>query len=215
MMMKISIEYEDTECLVVNKPRHLRTISNKEPSLLHWAGSTYGCDVPRNGIVHRLDKGTCGLLIIAKSLAFFNHITDQFRKRLVKKTYACLVHGSVQRMGGMINTRIKQNNKYLRSYICIRGKEALTYYRVERKAGDYSQLTVKIVSGRMHQIRIHLFSIGHPIVGDQKYCKDIYRDQNSLLLQAYDLKFKSLDGRSIHVVIPIDHYIQLLKPDNN
>ncbi len=180
----MNIIYEDKNVLVINKPAGLlvhsshllRTDLKKvsgsvlgESTLVDWLIKRYPeiktvGDEPklRPGIVHRLDKDTSGIMIVAKNQPSFEYLKNQFQERLVKKTYLALVEGNLKKENGKIETPIKRFTK---------SREATTEYKVVEKFQDYSLLEVYPKTGRTHQIRLHLKSIGHPIVCEKLYAR--------------------------------------------
>lgn len=210
--MFIPIVYEDEDILVINKPAnfltHPKSKKDESESVAGWLIEKYsniknvGEDPLRPGIVHRLDKNTSGLLILAKTQSAFLYLKKLFQERKIEKKYISMVHGSLKEKNGIIKSPIgkigaKQTTRiYGKKELKI--KEAITEYRVLKKLGDYSLLEVSPKTGRTHQIRIHLNSIGHPVVGDNLYGKK--KDEfnlNRLFLHAIYLKFISPSGRAI------------------
>jgi 23S rRNA pseudouridine1911/1915/1917 synthase len=200
----LDVVYEDDDLLVVNKPAGLVV----HPSPGHWSGTlvnallardtVYGgiAGVERPGIVHRLDRDTSGLLIVAKSDAAQASLMAQLKARRVKKTYLALVQGSVQAAVGRVEAPIGRDPKNRKRMAVVPdGRPSVTGYRVRERFAGWTLLEVDLVTGRTHQIRVHLAAIGHPVAGDPVYGTGTARrgpeGLERLFLHAWRLVFAS------------------------
>lgn len=217
--MKIDIVYEDKNLLAVNKPAGLlvhsvQGVSSKE-TLVDWLKKHYPSiskvgDDPllRPGIVHRLDRDTSGVILIAKNQDYFNYLKKLFQNHEVKKTYLALVFGKVAGRGGLIDRPIGLKPGTTKRTVFVEDakmiKLAETEYRVKKYLNfdgkDYTFLEVIPKTGRTHQIRVHLASIGHPVVGDSLYGKKVkFEGMNRLFLHAESLEFVKNPGERIKI----------------
>jgi len=187
----IEIIYEDENILVVNKPSGLIVHSDgrtKEPSLSDWVVEHYpetenvgepiklssGEEIKKHGIVHRLDRDTSGVIVIAKNQESFVNLKEQFQERTTEKTYRAIVHGRVKEKEGVIDIPIGKSKRDFRQWLAslkARGKlrEARTEYKVIAQNTDYSYVEVYPKTGRTHQIRVHFKALGYPLVCDELY----------------------------------------------
>lgn len=216
--LPIEILYEDADVIAVNKPAgvvvhagagaHSGTLVNR---LVHHFGtlSQVGGEL-RPGIVHRLDRYTSGVLLVARTDAAHRHLAAQFAGRKIEKTYLALVHGAMPAETGRITTPITRDpGKRVRMTTRLgRGRAAFTQYRVLRRFPGFTYLEVVIGTGRTHQIRVHLASLRHPVVGDQLYGAAARVEGQPPLgryfLHAWRIRFTSPStGRTITVEAPL------------
>lgn len=207
----IEVVYEDSDIIVVNKPKGLvvhpangnwyGTLVNAIMAICKDSLSGIGGEV-RPGIVHRLDKDTSGLLIIAKNDKAHINMSNEIKNRKVKKVYIALVRGIVAENEATINMPIGRSNKDRKKMAVVKnGKEAITHFKVIKRFDKYTLLEVKIDTGRTHQIRVHLSEIGHPVVGDEIYSNGKNEfGVHGQLLHAKSLDFKHpITGKDMHL----------------
>ena len=175
----LEIIYEDNDIIVVNKPKGMvvhpangnpdGTLVNAIMAICKDSLSGIGGEI-RPGIVHRLDKDTSGIIIVAKNDKTYINLSEQIKDHKVKKTYIALVRGIVKENEATINMPIGRSEKDRKKMaVTKKGKEAITHFKVLQRYDNYTLLQVNIETGRTHQIRVHLSQIGYPIVGDEVY----------------------------------------------
>lgn len=214
----VIVVYEDDDLLIVDKPAGLVTHPGPgHPSgtlvnaLLGRPGATYGAiaGVTRPGIVHRLDRDTSGLLMVAKHDRAQRALMAQLKGRRVKKTYLALVHGDVPSSAGRIEAPIGRDARQrTRMAVVADGRPAVTGYRVRERFAGWTLLELDLVTGRTHQIRVHLAAISHPVAGDPVYASGAARrgpaGLDRLFLHAWRLELAAPSGeRRIFVEAPL------------
>ena len=172
--IELEIVYEDEDILIINKPADLVVhpgAGNQDGTLLNaLLAHVPDIDkVPRAGIVHRLDKDTTGLMVVAKTLPAQTHLVDQLQSRVMSREYEALVNGTMV-AGGLVDAPIGRHSTK-RTHMAVRemGKPAVTHYRVIEKFRAHTHVRLKLETGRTHQIRVHMAYIKHPLVGDPAY----------------------------------------------
>lgn len=195
--INLNILYEDDDIIIVNKPAGLvvhpgagnltGTLVN---ALLNHTKNLSTINPLRPGIVHRLDKDTSGLMVVAKNNKAHLYLIKQFSKHDIKKLYIAVVKGKVEFDEGVIDIPIMRHTrdrKKMSVGFTESAKEAKTFYKVIKRTGDYSILELTPYTGRTHQLRVHLAYLGYPILGDKKYAKS--KDNCRLMLHAKLLGF--------------------------
>ena len=176
--LDLDLVYEDEYVVVVNKPSGMvvhpsighgkGTLVN---GLLHAVKDLSGINGQRRpGIVHRIDKDTSGLLMVAKNDLAHESLSDQLKARTVKREYVALVHGVIDHELGKIDAPIGRDGKDRMKYVVVEnGKDAVTHFEVLKRFAEYTLVKCRLETGRTHQIRVHMRYIGHPLVGDPFY----------------------------------------------
>ena len=216
----VEVVYEDNDIIVVNKPKGMvvhpangnpdGTLVNAIMAMCKGSLSGIGGEI-RPGIVHRLDKDTSGLLIVAKNDLAHINMSNQIKDRQVKKIYIALVKGNINEDEATINMPIGRS-KQDRKKMSVRkdGKEAVTHIKVIKRYDKYTLIRVKIDTGRTHQIRVHMAEIGYPVVGDEVYSNG----KNEFNVHGQMLHSTSLDfvhpitGKQMHFEAPLPEYFE-------
>lgn len=212
----IAILYEDPHLVVVNKPPGMVVhpgAGNLKGTLVN--ALLYRCrdlsgigGVLRPGIVHRLDKDTSGVLVVAKTDEAHESLARQFRERSVKKVYITLVYGDMENDDGIVDLPIGRH-PVKRRFMSVRhshGKEAITRWEVIERFGFCTLLRVETLTGRTHQIRVHLKAIGHPVVGDQLYGsrrKVVFNGDRVTQERLFKMKRQALHAFMISITHPV------------
>ena len=170
----LNIVYQDEDIIVVNKPAGLvvhpaagHYTGTMQNALLHFDPSLAA--IPRAGIVHRIDKDTTGLMVVARNLSSHKYLVDQIQQHEVIREYQAVVHG-VMTGGGMVDQPIGRHPRdRIKMAVRENGREAITHYRLLEKFREHSHIKVQLETGRTHQIRVHMSYLRHPLVGDPVY----------------------------------------------
>ena len=216
----LDIIYEDNDIIVINKPKGMVVHpGNGNPDntlvnavLAHCKGSLSGIGGEiRPGIVHRIDKDTSGLIIVAKNDKSHINLSEQIKNHEVTKIYTALVKGNISEDEATIDMPIGRDKKDRKKMSVTRdGKEAVSHIKVVKRYGNYTLIRVKIDTGRTHQIRVHMAKIGHPVVGDEVYSsgKNEFGVKGQMLHSTI-LKFKHpISGKEIMLEAPLPQYFE-------
>ena len=216
----IDIVYEDADIIVVNKPKGMvvhpangnpdGTLVNAIMNICKDSLSGIGGEI-RPGIVHRIDKDTSGLLIIAKNDKAHINLSEQIKNREITKKYVALVRGVIKENEATIDMPIGRSDKDRKKMAVKKdGKKAVTHFKVIKRYNGYTYLDIKIDTGRTHQIRVHLAEIGYPIVGDGVYSngKNPFGVEGQML-HAKSLEFKHpITGKTLKLEAPLPEYFE-------
>ncbi|MCM3742769.1 RluA family pseudouridine synthase [Sporosarcina luteola] len=197
--LDLEIVYEDADVLVVNKPRGMvvhpapgHATGTLVNGLMHQVKDLSGINgVMRPGIVHRIDKDTSGLLMVAKNDQAHVSLVDQLVDKSVTRIYTALVHGHIPHDQGTIDAPIGRDQKDRQSMtVTDKGKHAITHFKVLERFGNFTLVECRLETGRTHQIRVHMKYIGYPLAGDPKYGPKKTIDFNGQALHAGTIGFK-------------------------
>ena len=226
--VKLEIIYSDKNIIVINKPAGLQvhpvrleqdTLANgllaQFPEIKNITDGSKDSEL-RPGIVHRLDKYTSGILIIARNQTTFDELKKLFQSRKIKKEYLALVFGKLKNKKGVIEKPLARSQNYKKQIIAgprtrTKIRPAVTEYEVLKEYADYSLVAARPKTGRTHQIRVHLSALGHPIVGDSKYKLKKFKTigkANRQLLHAKKIRF-SLLGKEYSFQVPLSQDFNL------
>ena len=221
----LDILYEDQDIIIVNKPKQMVV----HPAPGHYSGTLvnalmYHCGqelsgingTMRPGIVHRIDMDTTGSLIVCKNDMAHQSLSEQLKVHSIKRVYVAIVHGNIKEDNGTVNSPIGRHptERKKMSIHTKNGRNAITHYKVLERFGEYTYIQCELETGRTHQIRVHMSSIGHPLVGDQVYGP---RKCPFPKLQGQTLHAKTLGiihprtGEYLEINAPLpDYFIELL-----
>ena len=209
----LDIVFEDENYLVINKQKGLVVhpgSGNETGTLVNGLIHRYGdefieelkdvCDLERPGVVHRIDKDTTGLLVVAKTKAAFLDLSEQFKNHSITRRYTAIVYNNIKEDQGRIDLPIGRDprNRLRRKVNGVESKEAITNYSVIERLGNYNLIEAILETGRTHQIRVHMAHIGHPVLGDPVYGpRKSFPGAEGQMLHAGELGFLMLNGEYI------------------
>ncbi len=217
----LDILYQDTSLVVIDKPKGLVvhpahgnwdfTLVN---ALLYHIRDLSGINGElRPGIVHRLDKDTSGVMVVAKNDTAHRHLAEQIKEHTIKREYTALVHGNIKEENGIIEAPIGRSHSDRKKMAVVAdGRSAISHYRVVERFGNYTLVRVKLMTGRTHQIRVHFSYIRHPVVGDPVYGPDKkHLGLDSQALHASLLGFvHPVSGEYMEFTSPLPPYFEKL-----
>ena len=211
----IKIIFEDHDIMVVNKQKNI---------IMHpGAGNTHGTmlnallnynsklqNIPRLGIVHRLDKDTSGLIVIAKNITSYLNLINQFKERTIKRTYEAIVASNSLEACGTIKTNIGRDPyNRIKMKVLSKGKEAITHFHIVEKYRLHTRIQCELETGRTHQIRVHMQYINAPIVGDKTYnkknCSMVKKHDKMLGCKIENFQRQALHAKKLVFTHPITH----------
>jgi 23S rRNA pseudouridine1911/1915/1917 synthase len=208
--------YDDSDIKVVIKPAgmlvHPTSAHQEEGTVVDAIlADTTDDDPVRPGIVHRLDRNTSGLIVLAKSKAAKEYMQKQFQDRNIQKTYLALVIGHLDQDEAIIKVPLGRSKTHpLKRIADPDGKDAITAYRVIDRIGNYDLVEAKPSTGRTHQLRAHFAYLGHPIAGDKLYGADSFLSLGRYFLHAAKLEFVSPNNTKVNVEAPLPKELEAL-----
>ena len=217
----LDILYEDNDLLVVNKPKGMvvhPAAGNFEGTLVnallaHCKGSLSGIGgVMRPGIIHRIDKNTSGLLMVAKNDNSHKHLAAQIKEHSFVREYEAVVYGNVKNDEGTINAPIGRHPVHRKKMAVTdkNSKEAVTHYKVINRYNGFTHIRCKLETGRTHQIRVHMSYIGHPLAGDDVYGpKKVIKELEGQCLHAKKLGFVHPNGQEMEFESELPEYFSV------
>ena len=207
--IELNVHYQDEQLIVINKPAGLVV----HPAPGHYTDTLVNGllfhfpelrKLPRAGIVHRLDRDTTGLLVVARTAEAHNHLVEQLQRRAFDREYVALVHGQIV-AGDTINLPIGRHQLHRKKMaVNDSGKEAITHFRVVEKFNDFTFVRVKLETGRTHQIRVHFSHLKHPLVGDPLYC--IRNLKPKQMSESFETLFFNFQRQALHArLLGLEH----------
>jgi tRNA pseudouridine32 synthase / 23S rRNA pseudouridine746 synthase len=196
--------FEDADVLVVNKPEGLASIPERDTTQESLLSQLSAARPTKLYVIHRLDKEVSGVIIFAKNAAAHKFLNEQFFHHTVRKTYRAVVHGVIAQESGTIDVPLRQFGSGRIGVDSKRGKESVTTFHVLKRFAAYTLVEVHPVTGRHHQIRVHLYSLGYAIVGDPLYGeRAVQWHFPRLMLHAQRIEFRLPSGNEVMIEAPV------------
>ncbi len=196
--------FEDADLLAVNKPEGLASIPERDTTQDSLLALLSASRPAKLYVVHRLDKEVSGVILFAKNTAAHKFLNDQFFRHTVRKTYQAVVHGVVAQASDTIDAPLRQFGSGRMGIDSKRGKESVTSFQVLQRFAAHTLVEVRPVTGRRHQIRVHLYSLGHAIVGDPLYGeKEVQGQFPRLMLHAQRIAVQLPSGNEVVIEAPV------------
>jgi len=225
LFKEIKVIAEEPNFIIIEKPAGLLvhpTDKNEANTLIDWLLKKYpelkqiGEDPQRPALVHRLDKAVSGLMLIPRTQDAFDHFKKQFKERTVTKIYTALVYGEIDKDEDKIDFPIGRSKSNPGTFaarsqkLFFKDKSAITTFDVKKRFKNYTLLEIEILTGRTHQIRVHMLAYGHPVVGDSLYALRNTKplDVDRIFLHAHQISFESLDGEIVEFTSPLPKKLQ-------
>lgn len=210
---RLEILFENEDLIAINKPEGLSSITENDTKLDSLHSLMEAKLNMRLFVVHRLDKEVSGVILFAKSSRTHKYVNDLFADRKVKKFYSALVQGVVRENEGVIKKPIREFGSGRMGIDDRNGKPSETKFKVVKRLKDFTLLELNPSTGRRHQLRVHLYSIGYPIVGDVRYGDKLIQEKYPrIMLHAKSLEFELPDGEMVFIEAPLpDSFSEIIK----
>lgn len=200
----IPILFEDDDIIAVSKPEGLAAIPERKPQRESLVASLSAQLQRRLFVAHRIDKEVSGVILFAKNASAHRSLNEQFLERTVRKTYLALTHGAIKDRAGTIEKPLRQFGSGRIGVGTAQGKLSSTTFEVVKRFAAHTLVHANPHTGRRHQIRVHLYSIGHPVVGDLRYGdKEMQSVFPRLMLHALSIELRLPSGRGLIVEAPV------------
>lgn len=205
----LNILFEDDNIIAVDKPAGIASISESNSSIQTIHSLLEKKFSTKIYIVHRIDKEASGVILFAKNPKTHKYLNDLFANRSIKKNYTVLVNGVIEEESGKIDKPIREFGSGRMGIDETKGKISITNFKTIKQFKEFTLLDVSIETGRRHQIRVHLYSIGHPVAGDLKYGEKISQSRiPRLMLHASRIEFKLPSNENIIISSPLPEQFQ-------